>query len=218
MTESEYLVSLGRSGAVRRFRAAQPAEYRRGDRVVVSSAQGLDLGEVLCPATTRHAALLPEPLVGELLRHVNQDDTLRGEQIELRSQRIYDDCQQVIDELALPLNVLDVELAFDGRQAILHYLCWAACDERPLVSTLSRQHDVVIQLHNLALQRPADAADHNAGCGEPNCGKADDSAGCTSCSTGHGCTNCGAVTPSELQEYFAGLRQHMEASPRTPLL
>jgi cell fate regulator YaaT (PSP1 superfamily) len=215
MSDPEYLVSHGNASDVGRFRAAGPAACRRGERVVVRSRAGLELGTVLCPATRRHAELLPDPFVGELLRPASAADESRAAGLAHQGQELFADARRLIAELGLPLDVLDVELTFDGRRAALHYLCWGACDERPLVSALSRRHAVEITLRDLAGPRPADAADHNAGCGEPGCGKAA-GGGCTNCGSGGGCTNCGAVSPGELQDYFAGLRQKMDQ--RTPLL
>jgi hypothetical protein len=219
MANIEYLAVVGQSGAVRRFRSLDDLDCQRGDRVVVRTPEGLEIAKVLCRAGSMIADILPEPAVGELLRLVSAEDDWQVVQTHDLGQRIFDDCRSLIAELALPLEVLDVVVSLDGRRALLEYLAWDACDERPLVTTLARRHDVVVRLANLALARPADAPDHNAGCGEPNCGKAGEDGGCPSCSSSKGgCSNCGAVSPKQLQEYFAGLREKMDARPRTPLL
>ena len=90
----------------------------------------------------------------------------------------------------------------------LFYLRWAECDERPLVSALSRKHEALVALRNLAMPEGA------GGCGLPNCSH--DKGGCTSCGTG-GCGTCGKTLGKDVQEYFAGLRQQMEANQRVPL-
>ena len=55
--DHEYLLSYGTAGDFGRFRPTRPLTCRRGDRAVVRSARGLELGVVLCEAQPGHAAL-----------------------------------------------------------------------------------------------------------------------------------------------------------------
>ena len=74
METGEYLVSYGASGEFARFRPIAPGEFERGDRVVVRTHQGLELGVVMCPAQPEHAPFLSRTAVGELLRTVTETD------------------------------------------------------------------------------------------------------------------------------------------------
>src|SRR5205823_6165726 len=56
------------SVGVGRFAAEPGLCCARGDRVVVESRRGMELGAVLCPTTPRHARLLPDPALGRLVR------------------------------------------------------------------------------------------------------------------------------------------------------
>jgi hypothetical protein len=181
--------------------------------VVVRGSDGLALGVVVCPATPRHAQLLPEHSLGEILRRANAADDETAARMCQRSQELFEDGRRLVQELNLPLELIDCEVQFDGQRALLHHLRWAEADERPLVSTLSRKYDLLVALNDLA---PEEHGEEHGGCGKPGCGK--ESGGCKSCSTGGCATGCGSVAPKDLQEYFLGLRQQMEASRRTPLL
>ena len=68
MNGTEYLISHGSAGAFGRFRSEEPLDCVRGDSVVVRTERGLERGVVLCAATSRHARLLDDAPVGELLR------------------------------------------------------------------------------------------------------------------------------------------------------
>lgn len=197
MSTLEYLVSHGSSGELSRF--TSPDAYERGDRVVVRSQRGLELGEVLCPSRGR---VLTDTPVGELLRKTTVEDETIVAGLRERAQRLFDDGRRLTAELQLPLEILDVEILFDGHEVTLYHVCWAPCDERPLVSALSRKYETMVALRDLAL--PAGAS----GCGKPDCG-GKDGGGCTSCGTG-GCSSCGKTMAKDVQEYFAGLRQKME--------
>ena len=71
---NEYLVSYGHAGAIGRFRSSVSLTARRGDRVVIRTAAGVEIGAVMCAATTRHAQMLETGAVGELLRLVAPED------------------------------------------------------------------------------------------------------------------------------------------------
>jgi cell fate regulator YaaT (PSP1 superfamily) len=207
----EYLVSYGTSGEFARFRPTAPADFQRGDRVVVRTNQGLELGVVMCPAQPEHAPFLSRTALGELLRTVTLEDEKQAEQASRLGQRLFEDAGQLAGELGLPLVILDVEVLLDGQQAIVHHLRQMDCDYRPLVSALSKKHDVHVAMSNLALPKEA-----IVGCGEPNCGQL--TGGCQSCGTG-GCDTCGkGVKKEDVAAHLLALRQLMERNSRTSLL
>jgi hypothetical protein len=213
----EYLVSYGNAGDFSRFRAAAACAYRRGDRVVVRSHQGLELGVVMCPTTPGHARYLSDRGVGDLLRRATPDDERVAQQAREQGERLFDEARRLAADMALPLEILDVEVLFDGRQAIIQHVRREDCDYRPLVSSLSRKFDLLLIMQNLALPMELDEEEH--GCGRPDCGKG--AGGCSTCSSGGGCStgHCSSgVKQEEITAYLAGLRDQMEARGRTPLL
>jgi cell fate regulator YaaT (PSP1 superfamily) len=214
----EYLVSYGRTGDFGRFRLAQPIGCRRGDRVVVRSHRGLELGEVLCPATPGHAQFLPNTTVGALLRLAGDQDEQAAERQRQRGRQLCDDGRRLAGELALPLEILDAEILLDGQQAIVQFLRWDECDFRPFVSALSTRYEVQLAMHDLALPGDADAEQEEHGCGREDCGRAGGKGSCASCGSGGGCSGCGVAKKEDLAAYFAGLRQQMDARQRTALL
>lgn len=219
MTGAEYLVSYGKSGDFSRFRSAVPVRFRRGDRVVVRGPDGLAVGEVMCPVTSAHARYLSQTAVGELLRPFSEEDERAAQRLRQREARIFEDARRLAAEMRLPLEILDAELRFDGRQVVLHHVRRQDCDYRPLVRALSDQYDVLPVMQNLAL--PAASAGEGHGCGKPGCGQANGGRGCDSCGPGGGCSSggCGKnVRPEELAAYLTGLHGQPTAPARTPLL
>ncbi len=202
----EYLVSHGSAGDFGRFRAVDELPHCRGERVVLRTQRGVEIGAVLCAATSAHARMLDETFVGELLRAASEEDERIVAGVRAREQRLFEDARTLAAELKLPLQILDVEVLLDGHQVTLYYLREADCDERPLVSALSKKYEALVAMRDLALPAGASA------CGKPDCG----SGGCTSCGTGGGCSSCGKTLGKEVKEYFAGLRQQMETR-RVPL-
>jgi hypothetical protein len=215
MSAAEYLVSYGSTGEFGRFRPVTAVACGRGDRVVVRSHRGLELGVLLCPATPGHARFLPNTTVGQLLRTAGPDDERAADRMAERAGELFADARRLTAELSLPLEVVDVEVLLDGEQALLHHLHWGEFDERELVSALVRRHGLRVRLHSLRTAGEPEEAEH--GCGRPDCGRKE-GGGCSTCGSG-GCSTCGAAKPEEVRAYFAALRERMPAAPqRLPLL
>ena len=209
----EYLLSYGIAGDFGRFRAAQFVCCQRGDRAVVRSHRGVELGEVLRAAAPRHAVFLPNTSVGQFLRLVNSDDERTAAELHRRGGEMLSRANRLAAELAVPLEVLDVELLLDREHAIVHHVRWSACDIRPFVSTLSREFGVHVALTDLTHSTAEAHNDEEHGCGEEGCGGGN----CGSCGSGGGCGTCGTSSPQEVVSPFAELREPMELG-RTPLL
>jgi hypothetical protein len=191
MGDREYLLTYGNVGDFGRFRLAEPLTCRRGDRVVVRSSRGQELGVVMRPATPGIGHLLANLFVGQILRLATDGDLQLAERMQRRSQRLFEDGCRLVRELDLPMQLLDAEVLLDGRQAVLHYLRWTDCDPRPLMDPLAQRYHVLVTLHDLALPSTPDdlePAEH-AGCGAHGCG----GGGCGSCST-RNCASCGHHT------------------------
>jgi PSP1 C-terminal conserved region len=211
--ESEYLVSYGPLGDFGRFSAAEPLECVRGDRVVVRTLRGLELGEVLSPTTTQHRTYLSDAAVGSLLRRVTPADEKAEYRLRERGDEVFTAARQRTSDLGLPLEVIDVETLLDGEHVVLHFIRWADCDVRELVSGLSKQFSLHVLLQDLTAPTADTHEDHGcSSCGSGGCG----SGGCGSGGCGSG--SCGAGKAEEVQAYFAGLREKMMNSNRMPLL
>jgi hypothetical protein len=210
----EYLLSYGLVGDFGRFRAAHPFACSRGDRAVIRSHRGMEMGRVLRPATPQHAAFLPNTTVGTLLHLAGPDDDRTAERMAARGRLVFDRSRSMAGDLQLPLEVLDAEVLLDGEHAVLHLVRFADCDVRPFVSALSREFELHVQLTDLAKPGASlhEAGEH-AGCGREGCGRG--AGGCSTCGAG-GCGSCGNAEPTDVKAYFAGLREQMER--RTALL
>jgi hypothetical protein len=204
----EYLVAYGALGDFGRFRPSAPLDLLRGDHAVIRTARGVEVGEVMREATARHARILSETAVGDLLRRVNDEDERAVGLLRDRAADFCGEATRLASEARLPLLVLDAELLLDGEHAVLHFVRWQECDIRPLVSGLSRRFAVSVLAQDLT--REAEAEHGCGSCGDGGCG----SGGCGE----GGCNSCGTVKPEEVQAYFASLREKMIAQKRVALL
>src|SRR5438445_1936064 len=177
------------------------------------------------PANSGHSRLLADQFVGQILRLATEADLLLAERMKQRAQKLFEDGRRLLCELALPMEILDVEVFLDGRQAVVHYLRWADCDPRPLMDALSQRYRLLITLHDLALPNTGETEEEPefASCGAGGCG----AGGCGSCSAGN-CASCvshraqaDSAPPRSLQaqpELITAPADLLEAQPRVSLL
>jgi cell fate regulator YaaT (PSP1 superfamily) len=209
METVEYLVTYGAAGEFSRFRPAGDRAYSRGDRVVIRTTRGLELGTVLCTATAQHAAFISRTPGGELLRLASAVDEAAASDIEHKSAALIATARRLAGEIGLAIEILDAEMTLDGVQASIFHLRAADCDCRPLAAALSRETDVQIIMENMAEPAPV------IGCGRPDCGQG--AGGCSSCGTG-GCSSgsCSAGhSAKDVSSHLAALRRAMESRAET---
>ena len=224
-TVSGYLVQYGRSAFVGHFEASKRISIPalRGDRVVVQTPRGLEIGTVLCEATESFSASLDPTAGGKLLRDFGPDDEAYARECEQLGQRILNAGEQLAVEQGLPLLFVDVEVMLDRSSVVLHTVPWESCQADALFAALTLRFEVPVQMLDLSRTPTiADPPEKTSTCSKPGCGTS--SGGCTSCGTGGGCStgSCskGSVkSAEELTDYFANLRRQMEAQAvqRTPL-
>src|SRR5713226_5327066 len=106
MADREYLLSYGNAGDFGRFQSAEPLACRRGDRVVVRSHRGQEIGVVMRPANPGHGRLLADKFVGQILRPATEGDLQLAERMRKRSQLLFEDGRRLVGELNLPMEIL----------------------------------------------------------------------------------------------------------------
>lgn len=181
MTDAgEYLLSYGTMGELGRFQPVTPLACRRGDRVVIRSQRGLEIGVVLCEAGPQK--LIEHLPSGQLLRLADRDDLEADSRVRQRGRQLFEDARREAVDLGLPLEVLDVELTLDGTAAVIHYLKVGDGDPRPFMDRLADKYHLRISLHDVA---PVKAVGPS-GCGSGGCGACGSAGGCGSCSAAAG--------------------------------
>jgi hypothetical protein len=137
----------------------------------------------------------------------------RRARLERDGRELLDAARCIADERGIAVILLDAELLFDGRHAIVQILHADADGLADYVAEVTSRTGIEVRLSNLAQPIPDEPEEH--GCGKPDCGSGD--GGCTSCSTGGGCSSCSAGDKVDLRPYFSHLRDRMETSQRVPL-
>lgn len=169
-----FLCRVGALGNVGRFYAGHDGvRYPRNARVVVRTARGLELGEVLADEDE-----LPLHLAdGKVLRRMTVADELLEARLQMHREKAYAACAARIAELDLPVVLMDVEQLFDGRNLVFYFLGEPGPELDRITNDLAELYDTQVQF-----RRFAEAM--STGCG-PGCGTED--------ATGSGCgSSCGS--------------------------
>ena len=209
----QFVVSHGKSGVIGVFTLTSAVTLARGQKVIVKTNRGIEIGEVLGPASVQQARLFGATSAGILLRPYSSEDESRRLELAQLEQQIFDDARTRVARDVVEIDILDVDLFFDGIQAIVQFV-GKDTDTEKLADAIERDFRLTIRLENLAVAPAPDEHDHEHRCDKPDCGK-EGGGGCTSCSTGGGCSSCGSGKV-DIKEYFGHLRTKMES--RVPLV
>jgi hypothetical protein len=209
---SEFLVSHGRA-AISRCRDIDGLKPLRGQAVVIRSKRGLELGEVLCPASPE----LIDASAGELLRFASAGDRRQADDLGNRGRALLDDLQESVLSRGLALQPLDADLTLDGERADVNVLSWGPVQLTLLQEELRARHGIAVYFLDCS-QKPETGC---GSCGEGGCGSCGDG-GCGSHGEGGSCGSgdCsrGPKSSDELTRYFAGLREQMKSDQRVSLV
>jgi len=167
----QHFVRLGTLGHVGRFTAVDAVAYPRGSRVILRTARGLEIGEVLSPADEPTERGLTD---GSILRGMTVEDQLLEARLEQKRQEAFAACSQLLIERGCDAVLLEVEQIFDGQSLYFHFLGTVPPEVEALVAELAETYDAVAQLKQFGETL-------EQGCG-PGCG--------TESAAGHGCSTC----------------------------
>jgi len=166
-----HLVRVGALGRVGRFTAVDAVRYPRHARVIVRTARGLELGEILDPPRDGTDGATAD---GSILRGMTVEDQLLEARLEKHRAEAFAACNARLAELKLPATLIDVEHLFDGRTLLFYFLGEMAPELQAVTDELAEVYETQVQIRRFT-------ETVNEGCG-PGCG--------TEQATGGGCKTC----------------------------
>jgi cell fate regulator YaaT (PSP1 superfamily) len=166
---NRYVVRYGRMRNLGEFTGLDGQDHPRGQRVVVRSDRGTELGEVLCEATDRTATFLENPARGEILRVASPADLEREAALSRVQQDGYDACLEFIARRRLQMDLVDVEAIFGGERMVFYYLSEKRVDFRELVKDLARALQTRIEMRQIGVRDEAKLLADYGDCGKPVC-------------------------------------------------
>jgi cell fate regulator YaaT (PSP1 superfamily) len=168
MTQT-YVVRYGRMRFLGECKGLPEQDHPRGQRVVVRSDRGVELGEVLCPASERTARFMPDPPRGEILRPATAEDQDHDARLAVDRQPVFATCLELIARRRLQMDLVDVEIIHGRERIVFYYLAEKRVDFRELVKDLARALRTRIEMRQLGVRDEAKLLADYGDCGKPVC-------------------------------------------------
>ena len=150
---------------------AAPADFclQRGEAVVLKTERGVETGEVLCPATPRAVAAVPDATRGTVLRPVGPDDRKRLADLVGIRRREFAKSEELVREHRLAMKFVDLEHLFGGERVVGYFLSEVRVDFRELVKGMAREFHARIELRQIGVRDEAKLLADYGDCGKPVC-------------------------------------------------
>ncbi|MEW4453852.1 PSP1 C-terminal domain-containing protein [Bremerella sp. JC817] len=168
-----HFVRISVLGHVGRFTSVDAVTYGRGMRVICRTSRGLEVGEILSPASEAES----HDSDGSILRGVTVEDDLLIARLERNRQEAFAACQQELASRGIQVPLLEVEQLFDGSSLYFYFLGDVPAEVADLTSQLAETYNAAAGISQFS-----DLLE--TGCG-PGCGTAEKAGGC-----GGACTSC----------------------------
>lgn len=160
-----YLIRYGTPGWVSLFGTVDRVECSHKDQVVLQTHRGLELGEVLSDPADASTPAEASPS-GEILRIATPEESSTSHQrSSQKAPLLIDEACDALTNAGIDLAIVDGEVLFDGKSAVLYFLGESNPDAGPLVTDVAKRHD----LERIELQSMIDPPEPE-GCGKPGCG------------------------------------------------
>jgi cell fate regulator YaaT (PSP1 superfamily) len=144
-------------------------DHPRGQRVVVRSDRGTELGDILCPVSERTARYLPNPVHGEILRLVTAEDGEHEARLAESRTAYFATCQELVAKRRLQMELVDVEIIHGRERVVFYYLAEKRVDFRELVKDLARALRTRIEMRQIGVRDEAKLLADYGDCGKPVC-------------------------------------------------
>lgn len=160
-------ISLRVAGKIYSFAPGEESYYL-GERVLVETARGVELGTVRLPPYEISEEQVVQPLK-RVLRRATSDDLQTDAANREREVFALDACKQHIERLNLPMRLIDAQYTFDGSHVLINFQAENRVDFRELVRDLARELHTRIELRQVGVRDEAKLLDGYGMCGRRLC-------------------------------------------------
>ena len=141
---------------------------RKGDKVIVETAQGEELGEVVIPNKKVEQDKITEPLK-VIIRIATGKDYKRYEECKNIEKKAFEVCEEKIKKHKLNMTLTDVEMKFDNSKILFYFTADGRIDFRDLVKDLAAIYKTRIELRQIGVRDEVKKIGGNGVCGRELC-------------------------------------------------
>ena len=160
-------INFHRAGKIYYFSPGKEI-YKVGDRVIVETSRGIEIGTVKLPNRDIDGSEITPPLKPVRRRATANDleRDARNREMEMDAALI---CKKKIKEHGLGMSLVAAEYTFDNSKLIFYFTCESRVDFRELVKDLAATFRTRIELRQIGIRDEAKMMGGLAACGRPYC-------------------------------------------------
>ena len=143
-------------------------EVQKGDKVIVDTAQGEEIAEVVVPNRMIEEEKVTEPLK-KVLRLASPKDIKHAEECRQKEKEALEICNKKIKEHKLEMTLTDVEYKFDNSKILFYFTADGRVDFRELVKDLAAIYKTRIELRQIGVRDEVKTIGGNGVCGRELC-------------------------------------------------
>ena len=143
-------------------------EVKKGENVVVETAQGEEIAEVVIPNRMIDEEKLANPLK-KVLRLASTRDLKHAEDCRKKEKEAFELCNKKIKEHKLEMTLTDVEYKFDNSKILFYFTADGRIDFRELVKDLAAVYKTRIELRQIGVRDEVKRIGGNGVCGRELC-------------------------------------------------
>lgn len=147
---------IARYGAMRFhgiFTFPDSERLRHGDRVLVRTLRGEEIGVILCEATSEAVSRIEvEPVEDKVIRLITPDDETELHRIRKLEREEFNRCKEIIQQMNIIMDLVRVEHIFGGERLIVYYIAEGRIDFRELVKLLAAEFQTRIEMRQIGVR------------------------------------------------------------------
>jgi cell fate regulator YaaT (PSP1 superfamily) len=180
------LVRYGRMGYLGWFEHNENEIPKTANRVVIKTDRGLELGEIVGKFNYKggHFKSSPEQVEnyfcnrtkdyplgagGTFVRFATHEDLMEEKHLEISAKEEQKCCEKFIEEMELPMKIVDTEHVFGGERIIIYFSSNGRVDFRELVRKLAKEYQTRIELRQIGSRDEAKLVSDYESCGQECC-------------------------------------------------
>lgn len=147
---------------------SEDVEVKVGDFVIVKTARGIEMGEVVMEKREVEDSAVVQPLK-KVIRIANEKDMETAEKNRAKERETFEICEKTIAEHKLDMKLVDVEYTFDGNKLLFYFTADGRVDFRELVKDLAAKFKTRIELRQIGVRDEAKMQGGLGICGKEFC-------------------------------------------------
>jgi cell fate regulator YaaT (PSP1 superfamily) len=184
--EKKMLVRYGKTSILGWFVHDEKTMPKANSKVMIKTERGLEIGEVVGRFSYKTgafkkseeavvdyygqgAAECPVTAGGKFVRYATEQDLSEEHHINIGAKEELAKCKQAINELKLPMKLVDIEHVFGGERIIFYFTAESRIDFRELVKRLAKEFQTRIEMRQVGSRDAAKIAADIEVCGEQCC-------------------------------------------------